>query len=324
MTGATCGAGPMMIAVSFISEWRKVYLAMAIFTAVIIIPFLLIPESPRANINQGKTDEAEKTLRRLAKWNGVTWSGFRDDVESKDTAVLGLWSQLTTMVSNKVFLLESLGSMTLWCVVFLCYCGLYYAWDKIIPDTTVGYPLGMGLQVIGYALFLPVVRVFGRRMFLMGSFLLAAVTFALAAATNTITLGSNGDWTVASIASIFAQFLLSWIFPGVLTWNVELAPCTHAGTVFGLANGSSKIFAMFAPSLFNSLVMVTGGFAASFGILSGLCVVGLCVSYLQVETMGETIVKSPEEVAERRSRRNRVTVFRNRVSHVKDYEVNEH
>ena len=58
-------------------------MAIAMLNLVMIAYFFVVPESPRWLLATGSPDEAEKTLRKIAKWNGVDKSSqFEEDFTS--------------------------------------------------------------------------------------------------------------------------------------------------------------------------------------------------------------------------------------------------
>eukprot|EP00116_Pleurobrachia_bachei_P019086 sb/3479348/ len=200
---------------------------------------------------------------------------------------------------------ETLAQIILWWVIQLCYYGINYAWDKIVPVASSGYFFSMAVQISANIAFIPAMRVLGRRRYMAWSFVIAALLLAIGGATSTkhcptgVQLGNKG-WTVASIASILAQFFVSGVYTGICLWNMELSGLARTGTVIGLCASTLEILLVCVPPLPGSLVDATGGWVVSFSIMVGLCLVGAMLSYLLPETLGQPITSSPEEVKQRR------------------------
>eukprot|EP00116_Pleurobrachia_bachei_P006157 sb/3466419/ len=305
MTMAALGTLPLLAA-SLVSDWRKSYYITIIYSLISHLTLVFLPESPRSDIIRGKVAQAEASFRRIAKINKTEWKGFDSDpghgkeLESEQENV-SIKDQIKTFFLHKILFLETLALMTLWVVVFLCFYGISYAWDKVVPVASSGYFFSMAVQIAANIAFVPVMRALGRRRYMGWSFVISALFLTIGGATSTVNLGNNG-WTVASVASILAQFFISGLYTGLFMWNIELPPCTHTGTVIGLCSSSSKVFGLACPFLFGSLADATGGFVVSFSIMVGLCLVGALCSYLLPETFGQPIASSPEEVKQRRRR----------------------
>eukprot|EP00116_Pleurobrachia_bachei_P009368 sb/3469630/ len=183
-------------------------------------------------MNRRRVGNAEMSLRKLAGLNKVVWEGLQEQTgrtENREHVIPGIGQQLRTLVTHRVLFLETVAQMVLWVVIYTAYYGINYAWDKLVPDPSLGYILAMSVQLTAYVIFTPAMRLLGRKRYMTGSFVLAALF--LAAGMSTITLGSDTEWTVASVASILAQFFISGTYAGICLWNVELPPCTHTGTV---------------------------------------------------------------------------------------------
>jgi MFS family permease len=53
----------------FIRDWRSLQLTLAAFSSLLILTWWQIPESPRWLLTQGRSEEAENVLRKIARIN---------------------------------------------------------------------------------------------------------------------------------------------------------------------------------------------------------------------------------------------------------------
>lgn len=55
----------------YITDWRILQIALSVVSAIFIVYFWILPESPIWLVAAGRYDDAEKLLHQIARWNGV-------------------------------------------------------------------------------------------------------------------------------------------------------------------------------------------------------------------------------------------------------------
>ncbi|CAF3607706.1 unnamed protein product [Rotaria sp. Silwood1] len=92
----------------FIREWRRLTLALTIFTIPFILLHFLVPESARWMISKGQYEQAEKLLRKIAKTNKRPFDeeAFQRMIVDQEKA--RLWVNLPTVLFGILSLVAAL------------------------------------------------------------------------------------------------------------------------------------------------------------------------------------------------------------------------
>eukprot|EP00116_Pleurobrachia_bachei_P003517 sb/3463779/ len=289
------GNSILALAAYLVQDWNDLFLTMAIFMAVVAIPQIYAPESPRYHMLQGDQDSAEEVLKKLAYYNGVTLPKM-GDLQRGDSSS-NLLTQLRDLIRHPTLLLETLGQMYLWFFVGMAYYAFNFGWGSIIPDPYLGYITAMIGEITAYTLFIPVVSRLGRRFSMVTMFILAAIAVFTALCQTTV----SGDWTVGSISCLLGIVFVSAAFSGVYLWSSELAPSSHRGLVFSMCSVISRVGGFFGPMMFNALAKAAGP-AVPIIIIGTMSCIAAVVSWLLVETSTTAIAETPADITTRRAK----------------------
>ncbi|KAI8483011.1 hypothetical protein Bbelb_393110 [Branchiostoma belcheri] len=148
-----------------IREWTFLQLAITLPSAVSILSWWLIPESPRWLIARGRVEEAMEVIHLMAKRNGKTLPSDLDlDVKTRVQRSSGGQPSALDLVRTPNMLRKSVLIFFNWFVVTILYYGLSLGTSDLAGDDYVNFFLSGVVEVPGYLSSCVVIERFGRRV----------------------------------------------------------------------------------------------------------------------------------------------------------------
>ncbi len=292
-------------------HWRTMFALAVIPGALLIVGFLLVPESARWLLRRGRRDEARDSLRKMAGDDAegdAALAAMEQDLAEEAAEGHATWGEVFAKGMRRPLMI-GIGLSVIQQVTGI-NAVIYYAND-IFADAGFAtaedqaeatlYAIGL-VNVLATFIAIAYVDRFGRRPLLLAG--LVGMTVSLAGvgvsfAFFDTTAGADTHVTAAGIFTLVALvvFIASFAFSlGPIVWTMisEIYPNRVRGRAVSLATAANWLAAFLVTQFF--LTIVDGiGSAATFFLLAGICV----VSYIWImRNVPETRGKSLEEIEE--------------------------
>mmetsp|Transcript_36443 Transcript_36443/g.74819 ORF Transcript_36443/g.74819 Transcript_36443/m.74819 type:complete len:526 (-) Transcript_36443:316-1893(-) len=274
--------------------WWRGMMAAGVIPDIIALTMahFYVPESPRFLLLQGKVDEVERILLRIAKTNGKEFDPIFQRVGSEVNPIAHeklvppllqtLWSSLVEMLHGHTAKDLSL-IVTIWCLVGVPMFTLQFIFplllehaegahlsslrmfEVLIVYTLTEYP---AVLITAYAIDHPYVG----RQWTVAFAAAATVPSALLCA---ITVNMSLGWLVAS--NLLLRFCVVAPYEAMYVYAAETLPTSHRNKSLSSGNSATKIVAVLVPLLAQSLLdlspicpfllAATAAFCAAVGML---------------------------------------------------------
>ncbi|MGI5467027.1 MFS transporter [Streptomyces sp. CA-132043] len=286
---AAYAVGYVLAEIGGSGTWRWMIASSAVLSALILLLRIGTPESPLWLVNKGRTEEAQKAIKRAlgrtvptnellaasATEQSLQQHGFRDLFHGRylrRTLFCGLFymCQITPMFALYTFGPTILGSF-----------GLGEG-----NDNNLGSALISVVFVLGCLPALRLVDRVGRRPVIIWSFALMAVPL--------VVLGGGSSLPLAVVVLCFCAYALFSGGPTVLEWTYpnELFPTSIRATAGGVATSISRVGAA-AGTYLLPISLSKLGIGVTMLIGAGITLVGWLVSVLWAEeTRGRTLAET--------------------------------
>ncbi|KAJ8045587.1 Solute carrier family 22 member 3 [Holothuria leucospilota] len=229
-----------------VKDWRPFRAVLMTPTLICLSFFWMLPESVRWQLSKNKVREAERTIQKVAKWNGVMDFPklvFTDTVlvesieegQQRAKATNNNSSFFEIIKPPTVVVTVALGVM--WFTFFSVYFGFALSSGSLAGNLYFNFFLNSLVEIPARLLQILVV---GRVSRVASSF----VCFFGAGLTMTAIVflrNIDGEWSTAiPVLAFLGKFLITFIFATVLLMTTEVFPTTIrvAGTGFVQACGS--------------------------------------------------------------------------------------
>ena len=271
-------------------NWHGMFAVLYIPTTVLFLGIIILPETPRWLLANNKLEKASAILAKLYP---------QDQVQEKITQIQasfeensGQWRELITAIrplSLAIFI--AIATQFTGINIFLQYApmmlqkaGLSSAIERMVSTLGVGV-----LNLIATAVALMLIDKVGRRkLLLIGTSVVAVITFILGSMSH---LGHLGQNPLTTIICMFIFIVFFAIGPGVVVWLAisELLPTSIRGKgvaiCLGLNSLTSAVLSTIYPSLVNAIGIDHSYWVFSFTTLAFFLV---ALKYLP-ETKGKSL-----------------------------------
>lgn len=275
--------------------WRGMFIITAVPAVFVLIIRLAVPESPRWLADQGRFDEAEKTLAAMearvrAKLGDVNLpapvlSQSKAPPARRRAPLTELWSAPLRKRTIMVWLM--------WFMALLGYYGLTTWLAALLQEAghsvtkSVLYIVGISLAGIpGFLTSAWSIEVLGRKVTSILTFLGSAVTCYL--------YGTAASFEALLIFGCMMQFFLFGMWSVLYAYTPELYPTRARATGAGWASAVGRIGSLIGPPLVGALLPVGGNTLVFAMGAAAFCIAALVVFILGEETKGRML----EEIAQ--------------------------
>ncbi|XP_066961045.1 organic cation transporter protein-like isoform X1 [Macrobrachium rosenbergii] len=207
----------------FIRDWRTLQLVCTVPITFLLLQIPFLDESPRWLILQGRLKEAARTLKRGARWQGVTIPPHDElmnllqsferqnnqplrveeyTAEEQRGFLSKVWRELTALVRTPTLRRITIGLFGCWFCVGLTYWGMSLSGTTYTNDPFLYMIMSSLMEVPGYTGFTPVVSRFGRRSVLAFNFSVCAAAILMILATP-----ASYTWMVFTLALVGKLFI---------------------------------------------------------------------------------------------------------------------
>ncbi|KAJ8315473.1 hypothetical protein KUTeg_007623, partial [Tegillarca granosa] len=238
----------------FIRDWKTLQLVLSVPSAVSLIYFLIIPESPRWLLSQGRYKDAMKTIRKISESNKAE---LPDKIlDSSDDKTYSFKKTLVEIFKTRSlalrFIIVSAGWYTLYfltlLVVSMSYYGITYNVGRIGGSVYLNFFLSVIVEFLGYLSCIFLCEKLGRKLVHCGGLLIGGLACI---ATIFTTLYANQYistlyWITIAL-SMVGKFFMSAVFANVFLYTSELFPTGIRGFTLSIGNIGARLGGMISP-----------------------------------------------------------------------------
>ncbi|KAK7503285.1 hypothetical protein BaRGS_00005550 [Batillaria attramentaria] len=240
----------------FIRDWTLLTIVATSPAIFALSYWWLIPESPRWLIKKGRTEEADRILRKMAKFNGTHFPedlmqqqavsekepAEKSDAEGDDTAgkTQGVLRDFLRMFTYRVLLIRNLVLFLNWFAVSMSYYGLSFTADQLAAgDIFTNFLLSMSMDLPANVLVLLLLDRWGRRPLHTVSMVMGGVACLIGVLT-TMVAPDEYQWVTVVVAMLgkmgsSAGFILVYIYAS------ELFPTTVRSAGMGVSSAMARL-----------------------------------------------------------------------------------
>lgn len=291
------GYGVLAGLAKLIPNWRILQFVVTLpYIPLLILTYFFIPESPRWLVNQGRSDEAEKVMRKIAKENEMTLredftmkNCTKDEIQNSST----LKESFLEVIRNRVILLMMLNMTLNWVVQAFVYYGLSLSTSSLGIDPYISFLISGAIEIPAYSSCIFVAEWFGRKKTTFFTLILSGIACSF---TPFVPYG-----ILRALVASLGKFFITMSFSVVISWAVELLPTSLRTSGISIFSMSSRIGSVLAPVIllledtWSSLPVLFFGFMSI--VIAFLCL-------LFPETKGKFLPSTVREAEGLHSDRN--------------------
>ncbi|XP_061173298.1 organic cation transporter protein-like [Saccostrea echinata] len=258
----------IMTAIAYLLQnysWRYLQITLTCFSFMSLFQYWIQDESLRWLVVNRKEKEAERIVRKVAKWNKLDYENLRENVkkrmalrnkekeetdkmlaEQQQLHVVEKYSIITILRNKSVFVISLLMCFT-WVTNTLTYYGLILTATSLAGNRFLNFFFMSCVEYISVILEYSMLRRFGRRTTTIFFQSLAGTSLAFA---TLLKYFSDGDGTLI-LLSVLATFIgkmsVTGSFSVLFLLTPELFPTNLRNVGIGICSTFSKIGAMISP-----------------------------------------------------------------------------
>jgi len=300
------GYGLLSLLAYIFPYWRDLELSITVLTAPMCLLMIFIPESPRYSIVKGKTEEAEQSLLRIARGNGVDLDGLKLDSKLmkslSNEQSKNQYTGIDLFRQGKPMALITINCMFNWFVNSTTYYGLTLNAAALPTSLYVSNLVGALGEILGVIIAINTVDrpTFGRKKVLITFLLTAGVCTLLSTIFSEFGYCDkdaddrfSNPWILLSfILAQIGKVSISGSFAVIYNVTAELFPTQVRANAVGICSMISRLGGILAPvflSLYELVTWLPGVIFGSFAIVAGV------LSFYFPETYGVPMLMSFEE-----------------------------
>ncbi|XP_069755118.1 organic cation/carnitine transporter 2-like [Narcine bancroftii] len=254
----------------YIRSWRMLLLALSFFNLACIPSLWFIPESPRWLMLKGRSKEAEKILKYIAKKNDIIAPDVLfSDLELEDMIVKSMQSySIINLVKTNNIRLITIISMLLWMIITVGYYSLSLNTPNLHGNDYLNCFFSATIEIPAYTASWLFLWRFSRRFTLSGTLLLGGALLLL---IQFIPLDISKLTTVLLMTGKLAT---TCGFAMIYVYTAELYPTVVRNMGIGVSSMVSRMGSIFSPYIFYIGIhqeflpyILIGSFTALSGIL---------------------------------------------------------
>ncbi|KAK6169542.1 hypothetical protein SNE40_020578 [Patella caerulea] len=276
----------------FIRDWSTLQLAISVPSVLLLAIFWFLPESARWLISRGKTEKAEKILRKAAEVNKVELPVKLFD---KDTLHSGPEAKVSQMFTSPVLLARTLIIFFNWMVVSMVYYGLGLNVGNLGGDIYINFTAANIVEVISYILCILLLDRWGRKALHCTSMLLGGIACILTI-FPVLYLDKSYEWITITL-SMIGKLGASAAFAIIYIFSAELFPTITRNSAMGASSFFARIGGMLCPYIADLGTIVQGDFGTALPLLvfGGASVAAGLLSLLLPETLNQILPETIED-----------------------------
>ncbi|XP_071801412.1 organic cation transporter protein-like [Asterias amurensis] len=272
----------------YVREWRHLSLVASLPVAIVFIPLPFMKESISWLVSKGRIEEAEETIRRIAKFNKKTLPDVlftKEDIqEQTDASNSAVPPSVIDLYRTPNMAAKTINLQYNWVVNSLIYYGLSQSTGDLGVDDYWAFFVSGAVEIPAMIYAAIAVEKFGRKwntgiLELIGGVACLATIFM-----------SVGIWRTA--VAMLGKFCISATYSIIYLYSTELFPTPVRAVGLGVCSVAARIGGILSPvilllgDVFESLPLVLFGSSA---VLAGLLV------FLLPETRGQQLPQTLRE-----------------------------
>lgn len=300
----------------YIREWRHLHLVISLPVIILIANTIILPESPRWLLQNGKWTEAERELQKAARWNSSktfdsAWllaiiTEMKAEAEDKegsgqgkdeDTPAAGTSSSFCRDVCTRMMVFVrtpmlrriSLIMYFNWISCSMIYYGLSLNSANFSIDPFLYMFLGGLMELPSYTLIIPFVSRYGRKVPLVSFFVLCG----LAILVILLVPDERQSWWFLTLV-LLGKFCITSAYQVIYLYCSELYPTCLRTRGLGVTSMMGRIGAIISP--FINDILGTYHWAIPSTIFGFLSVMAGILTCLLPETNHQPLPDTVEDV----------------------------
>jgi len=224
-----------------IRDWQNLQMAIAFPLLIYLVFFCFFEESPRWLYSKGRTDEADRLMRKIAKINKKEYPEKIEVIVSHGTKPVYIWD----VCRYPVLRLRVVIVYFIWFVCSLVYFGLSLDATGMEGNSYINFVLLGAVELPAYVFCHIGLDRIGRQYSAAGSMLLGGASLLL-----TIAVPSSIGYQWLSIGlTIVGKFSISAAFAIMYVYTTELFPTVVRNSGLGSASCIARVGGIVAPQM---------------------------------------------------------------------------
>lgn len=293
-------------------SWRYLQITLSCFSFLSLIQYWVQDESLRWLIANGKTNEVDKILHKVAKWNKLNYGELKKNVtrkiklsktkkpdveesllENVDKSLTVEKYSILTILQNKSVLLITMLMCFTWVTNTLTYFGLTLTSTSLAGNRFLNFFFMACVEYISLALEFFMLKRFGRRTATIFFHTITGSSLALATLLNYFSGGNETLKMLSIIATFAGKMSVTGSFSVLFLFTPELYPTNLRNVGIGMCSTFSRIGAMISP--FAGLLALHIPWAPGT-IFASMCFIVTVIALYLPETRGMDLLQTLDEV----------------------------
>lgn len=278
----------------FLRDWRKLLLGLSLPGLLYIPMWWFIPESPRWLLYQGRVHEAEKIIRKAARWNKVQAPQYIFDEyivpEKEKEKERKNYTTLDLFRISKLRL-TTLNLFLIWFIMFMAYYALSLNTSQLHTNPYLSCFIFAMVEVPAYVCSWLTLRYFPRRASIIATLCAGSVPLFF------LQLVPHDLSTVTLIMEMIAKFSFTAGTCLMFTYTSELYPTPVRNTATGACSMVSRIGSCVAPFLLKLSVFLK---YLPHLTMASLSLLAATVTLFIPESFGHALPETFEQMATRK------------------------
>jgi putative MFS transporter len=267
--------------------WRAVFIAVGMFSLVVLVVRRGLPESPRWLSDRGRFAEAEAVMAKIESEVRRRTGRALPEPQVFETETHAHANSFATIFSRE-YIRRTVMAFGVWFFALLGFFGLN-SWLAILLKSH-------GFSIIGSVGFVTLITLGGIPGFYVTGLLLerlgrkpvTAAVLVLGAASAYV-YGTATTVTTLFVTGFIMQFFMFGMWSALYAYTPELYPTRARATGAGFASAFGRLGAIIGPILL-PIVVASAGAGAAFKLgAAAFCIAALLVATLGVETKGRIL-----------------------------------
>lgn len=231
----------------YLRDWRELQFALSAVSALYILYWCILPESPRWLLARGRIDESVAILEKAAKINGRPTEGIRQTLEQAHREAAGSGQQkknsIMDLFRSPNLRMKSLVMFFDWFTCGMCFYGISQYISQLSGNIFINVFISGSLALPGTLITVPMCRFLGRKISLILSNIVVGVSMLLIVLMPT---AENYKWLTVAFGSLgvfgcMSSFCIVYLYGG------EIFPTVVRNGALGLSSMIARIGSMIAP-----------------------------------------------------------------------------
>eukprot|EP00794_Sanderia_malayensis_P010690 gene10690-11827_t len=277
----------------FIRSWKILLITCTAPYIPVLISFRFIPESIRWHNVHGQTDNAMKTVKRIAKFNrkvfpfNLKLAEVEKPEEKSTRSILNLFRPMKMAIST---LIQSFA----WAVSGMVFYGMAFAAADLGGSMYRDFILISFIEIPADAVGIYLTQRIGRKK---TTLILAFIGGVACIAIAAIPTDKHPKLTALRVCiGVFSKFCFAISYNALHLWSVELYPIVIRGMALGYLQAAACLGSLLAPWVANWLIEVHP--ALPFSLFGACAVISAALELKLPETACEATAVTPESANE--------------------------